>query len=117
MFADTLTITVNTVAKVLVKINQDAYASEYMLREATQQFVLRIRHTEVNRNGASVDRHNVEITQTIFATESAAEIVRKVYVVIEVAKSDLDTYLSTAMADFLKLSSPAVLTKLIGWES
>lgn len=117
MFADTLTVTVNTVGKVLAKINQDGYSSEYQLREAAQMFALRIRHTEVNRNGSKVDRHNVELTQTIYATESAAEIVRKVYVVIEVAKSDLDTYLATALADFCKLSSPAVLTKLNGWES
>lgn len=117
MFADTLTITVNAVAKTVTKINQDQYSSEYLFKDSTQSISLKIRHTKTKPAAGAKDRHNVELVQTVFATSEAAEIVRKVYVVIEIANSDLDTYLATAMADFLKLTSPAVLTKLNGWES
>nr|UJQ85583.1 MAG: hypothetical protein 2 [Leviviridae sp.] len=86
MFADPAVITVNAVAKNLVRINQDKYSSEYLLRSATDEFRLNIRNTSYTdkKRGVAIDRHNVELIQTVFPVAPATtSIVRKTYVVIE----------------------------------
>lgn len=92
MFADTIAITINAVAKTLVRINQDGYSSEYRLREATGEFSLKIRNTSYNdktRSGLRVDRHNVELKETIYAVAPATiNTVRKSYFTFEHDLSD-----------------------------
>lgn len=114
MFGNTLTLPHADGNIVCVKINQDAYTSEYMFRNATHQVVVKIRHTETK---SGQDRHNVEVTQTVFATESVAEIVRKVYIVLEQSKSDTDVKLTDALADWLIATADAAVTSLLAWES
>lgn len=90
-FANPLVITVNGVAKTLLKINQDNYGSEYFLREATQSFRVKIRHTREAGSTATgkIHRSNVEITQTIFAVAPAVtDNVRQVYQVLRNGESD-----------------------------
>jgi hypothetical protein len=68
-FANPLVLTVNSVAKNLPKINQDNYGSEYYLRETTQEFRVKIRHSEdkaVTGTG-KIHRSNVTVTQTVFS--------------------------------------------------
>lgn len=118
MLGDTLTLTLPVGGeKVLNKINQDGYTSEYFLREATQEFTARVRHTTAKAGGGleDRDRHNVEITQKIYATSSAAEIVRKFYVVFENYDGDADTDTIEALAAWLV--SGTILTQLFGWQS
>jgi hypothetical protein len=86
MFADPSVVTVNAVAKNLVRINQDRYSSEYLLRSATDEFRLNIRNTSYldKKRGVTIDRHNVELIQTVFPVAPATtSIVRKTYAVIE----------------------------------
>jgi hypothetical protein len=45
MFADPSVVTINAVAKNLVRINQDKYSSEYLLRSSTEEFRLNIRNS------------------------------------------------------------------------
>lgn len=120
MFADTLTITVNAVAKALIRINQDGYSSEYFLREATQEFSLRIRNTDYTdkTRGVKVSRHNVEFIQTVYPVAPAiSSTVRKAYYVFE---NDLgDTVVdpvktALGLAGFL---TEANLTKMANKES
>lgn len=68
MFADTITVTINAVAKVLTRINQDNYCSEYVLRGATEQFVLNIRNTKYTDKVRQVEvhRHNFELVHTVY---------------------------------------------------
>lgn len=119
MFADPLTITVNSVAKAMVKINQDSYSSEYLLREATQEWRLKIRHSSSldKLTGKTVDRHNVEFTQTVYATGAVAQIVRKVYLV---ATNNRDDTVADPLNDILGFvgffTSPNT-TKLLNYES
>ena len=47
MFTDTLTVTINAVAKVMVRVNQDGYSSEYRLKETDGEFRLRDRKSVV----------------------------------------------------------------------
>jgi hypothetical protein len=119
MFADPQSVTVNAVAKSLVKINQDGFSSEYLLRSSTDEFRFRIRNTSYRPKGSAVlfDRHNVELIQTVFATGSAPAYVRKAYAVFENQQGDTLTdpkYVALALAGFL---TDANLTKLMNFES
>jgi hypothetical protein len=89
-FANPLVITVNAVAKTLQKINQDSYGSEYYLREATQDFRVKIRHTleKATTLTGQVHRSNVDFTQTVFGVAGAADNVRQVYIVLRNGKND-----------------------------
>jgi hypothetical protein len=70
MLANTLTLTVNAVAKVLVRINQDNYGSEYRLLSDTERYTLKIRHSSTKpKNGDSgFDSHNVMVEHVVFPT-------------------------------------------------
>lgn len=116
-FTDPQSITVNAVAKSLVRINQDGYSSEYFLREALGEYTFKIRNTSFLRDGQTIDRHNVEVTQTIYATTTVPALVRKAYTVIEHSRSDTAAdavFLGLALAGWM--TSPN-LTKLVNRES
>jgi hypothetical protein len=122
MFGDTLTVTLDGsggTARVCSKINQDAYSSEYLNRISTDEIRVRIRHSkEAAKAGQSypMERHNVEFTQTVFATPTAEEKVRQIYVVIRNRADDalVDvTNLAEALPFWL---TDANLDKLNIWE-
>jgi hypothetical protein len=104
----------------LKKINQDAYSSEYLFRDSTSQYRVRVRHTKANATAtrpAIYDRHNFEAVQTIFAAGDVAEYERKFYFVIEHLPSDTSVALADAVCDKAILTSNALLVSLLGWES
>jgi len=68
MFANTLTLTINAVAKTLVRVNQDSYGSEYKFSDDVEKISMVIRHSTDKVKGLSVNRHNVFMERTIFAT-------------------------------------------------
>nr|UJQ85490.1 MAG: hypothetical protein 2 [Leviviridae sp.] len=123
MFADPTTLTVNSVAKALVKINQDQYSSEYLLRTALDEFRLRIRNSTYmdKKRGATIDRHNVEFIHTVFPIAPATlATVRKTYTVIENQQGDTladPTYTASALFAWLTATSNANITKLMNFES
>jgi hypothetical protein len=85
--------------KTLVWINQDNYGSEYYLLEATQDFRVKIRHTRetAGKGKIALERHNVELTQTIFSTvDGVPDTVLQVYAVVRNSRT-------TAAADVAKL--------------
>jgi hypothetical protein len=120
MFADPAVVTVNSVAKNLFRINQDKYSSEYMLRSSTDEFRLRIRNTSYTdkKRGVTIDRHNVELTHTLFpVAPSTRSFIRKTYTVIENEQGDTLTdpqYVASALFAYL---SAANITKLMNFES
>ncbi len=59
MLANTLTLTINSVAKVLLRINQDNYGSEYRLVSASERITLKIRHSSQRTGNSQFDQHNV----------------------------------------------------------
>jgi hypothetical protein len=121
MFADTITITINSVAKVLTRVNQDGYSSEYLLRGASDEFRLKIRNSEyvdTKRGGKTIDRHNVEFTQTVFPVAPATvSTVRKSYAVFENERVDGLTEPLNFDLGFVAFFTNANITKLINWES
>lgn len=121
MFADTLTITINAVAKVLNRINQDGYSSEYFLREATGEFRLRLRNTsyvDKSRASTKVDRHNIELVQTIYAAAPTdPNKIRKWYTVFENDQGDAVVDSAKFVAGAGAFVTEANATKMINWES
>jgi hypothetical protein len=86
-FGATLTITINAVAKVLNRINQDNYGSEFFLRETLVSYRVKIRHSKVKATADKPyesDRHNVELTVTTFATATTPQRVSTFYTVMQV---------------------------------
>lgn len=119
-FADTITITINSVAKVLNRINQDQYSSEYFLRGTLDEFRLKVRNTSyVNKaTGRTVDRHNVELTQTVYPVAPATiPTTRKAYSVLENERSDGITEPLNFDLGFVGFFSSANVTKLLNYES
>lgn len=119
MLGDTITVTYNSVATVLSKINQDKYSAEYLKRTATDEFRLLVRHsTESAKPGVvPFERHNFELTRTVFATPTVAEIKDiSSHTVRTKRGSDPATAQLTALAATGWLTG-ANLTKLIAWES
>lgn len=104
-------------AKSLAKINQDAYGSEYYLREATQEFRVKIRHSREapQADGTILERHNFEITQTVFGVAPAPDVVRSAYVVLRNSKKDtlVDiTNIGTALSFYMDATHYG---DLVGW--
>lgn len=120
MFADPSVVTINAVAKNLVRINQDKYSSEYVLRSATDEYRLNIRNSSYTdkKRGVVIDRHNAELIHTVFpVSPSTLSTVRKVYTVIENQRGDtLVDPRNTALGLFAFLTS-ANIDKLMNFES
>lgn len=75
MLANTLTLTINSVAKVLTRVNQDDFASYYQLKSATEKITLQVRNSDetVKNKTVKYDRHNVFVEWTIYATPTSFE--------------------------------------------
>lgn len=119
MFSDPITITVNAVAKPLVRINQDAYGSEYFLREATQEWRLKIRNSSyTSASGVLIDRHNFEFTNTVYPVLPAqVSTVRKIYSVFENYRSDTTADPLNTFVGFVGFMTSGNITKALNYES
>lgn len=105
--------TISFASKTLNKINSPSYASEYLYRDATEQYVVKIRHSQT---GDGKDRHNVEAVHTVWNADPALNIVRKSYIVIELMPTDDTVALTAALAAFLTATTNEVLGELNDWE-
>jgi hypothetical protein len=120
MFADTITITINSIAKVLVRINQDGYSSEYLLKESLSEFRLRLRNTSYTDKVRSkkVDRHNVELVETVYPVAPATSAtIRKCYTVFENDNGDSLVTTAKTVVGTLAFLTEANATKLLNYES
>lgn len=117
MLGNTLTITVATVPYVLTKINQDSYASEYLYRDADEEFTAKVRHSTTTKSGVKYDRHNFELRHKVYATLTTAELNRMMYYVMEQTPQDVTIDLPKAACDLAVATSGSFLTSLTKWES
>lgn len=123
MFTDPQTVTINGVARVLQRINQDGYSSEYRLRGPTTDHTMSLRNTSYldKKRGVMIDRHNVEYVHTVFpVAPSTVATKRKVYVVIENQQGDTledPVHYAVGLLNWLTASSGANITKLLNFES
>ncbi len=121
-FPDTITITINAVPKVLLRLdNGQAYSSEYRLRNANvDEFLMTIRNTSYTDKVSKrrIDRHSVELVHTVLpVAPSEIPTVRKMYAVLE--NQAVDTVIDPAKfgAGYVGFLTEANLTKLINYES
>lgn len=120
MFPNTLTITIDGVAKVLTKLTEQNYSSEYRLREASGNMTLKIRHSsfaDKARGGRSVDRHNVEFVHTVYGTGDDPNTIRKTYFVIENDVRDTDADVVKTSLGFFGFATQANLEDLVEGQS
>lgn len=70
MFPATITLTVNAVAKILNRVNQDSYGSEYQLADVSDAWNLKIRHSidAKDGDGLVMKRHNVFVEHVVYPT-------------------------------------------------
>lgn len=118
--ANTLSITINSVEKILKRINQDNFGTRYYLHEADQEWTVNIRHSQESpqKDGTVYDRHNVELIHTVFDTEAALGFTRVTYIVIRNERDDDYTeigYDVESVADLIKATGN--IQDLLGWVS
>lgn len=73
MFAATITITIApSVTRVLNRVNQDSYGSEYQYSDSLEAISMKIRHTtdSVDGDGLTMKRHNVFFERVVYPTVS-----------------------------------------------
>lgn len=125
MLGDTLTITLDGsggTAKVLPKVNQDGYSSEYYLDETTQWFRCKIRHTAdtVKAGALPVERHTVTFSRYTKPTVSLP--LGSLSEVIFTIKND-SAYLAADTIDiseamsFYMVKAGGIAARLLGKES
>lgn len=102
-----------------IKINQDKYSSEYLCKRTLDEVRVRIRHSKTKASATmpAMERHNVEIVTTTYATADAEEYPRKDYMVIERKLGDADVKQTDAMSDLCIASANAFVVSLLNWES
>lgn len=120
-FPDTITITINAVAKVLTRIRDDDYGSEYRLRNANiEMFRVIIKNTTYSEksSGTAIDRHSVELVHTVYPVAPAVTpMVRKMYAVLENQATDTIVDPAKFGTGFVGFLTEANLTKLLNFES
>lgn len=119
MFADPTVVTINAVAKNLLRINQDGYASEYFLKGTLDEFKLSIRNTErTDKTYGRVIRHAVELVQLVYPVSPAVTgLQRKAYAVLEHAYNDTTVDVAKFAAGLSAFLTEANWTKTINMES
>jgi hypothetical protein len=120
-FPDTITITINAVAKNLLRIREDGYSSEYRLRNANvEDFRMNIRNSSYleKSTGRTIDRHNVELVHTVYPVAPATiPTVRRFYSVLENQAVDTVVDPSKFAAGAAAFLTEANFTKLVNFES
>jgi hypothetical protein len=118
--ASTVAVTVNSVAKTLNRIRDDGYSSEYLLREATGEFRLKVRHSEYTdkTRGKVVNRHNLELVQVVYPTGGAlVNTIRKAYLVFEQDFGDTDSSAMDVDEALIDFTTDTVIGDLQAWMS
>jgi hypothetical protein len=118
MIGDTLTVTYDSVANTLVKINQDQYSSEYLKRTATEELRVRIRNTnESSAKGQNpFERHQVELTRTEYDTVNGDRIFTASTVIRLRRGTNPDVAEKVALA-LCGMLNASFVDKVVNWES
>lgn len=118
-FPDTFTVTVNSVAKVLTKLNSgNPYETIYRLRGTTDQYDLAIRHkTFRDAVRGTVNRHAFELVHTVYpVAPSTTPTIRKTYTVMEETPSDVVADVQKFDEAFVASLTAGNITKLLNYE-
>ena len=99
--------------------NPVPYGSEYSVRETTQQFLARIRHLKEKptQGGIIMDRHQFELTRTVFGTSGDPDIVQQAYLIFRMGSRDSVADAAKIGESVTKLLDLAAITDLGNWLS
>jgi hypothetical protein len=98
MLSNTITFTVDSVAKILTRIREDKDGSLYRLKNTTEQIDVRIRHSTRYPNGAQVNSHNLYWTHTVYATDTTPEYNYMASITLSESEGADPTYLTATIA-------------------
>lgn len=116
-----ITLNIGGSDQVLAQISESSYSSEYMLRDTTKEYRMKIRHSQekVAKGAPSVDRHNVELTVRTFPTDTMPlGSTDQAYIVIRSnpnSNGATAVDIATTLSNFLV--NPGVLEAIVGWQS
>lgn len=105
MFANTLTITIDGVARVMTRVNQDNFGSLYLLKDATQKFSLQFRNGTDKASPENLDRHTMVFEHTVYATSTASEKYYSMTSTLRCRQTSDPTWLGKVAAGFVTLLS------------
>lgn len=112
-----ITITVNAIAKVLPRINQDNFGSVYRLKESDAEYQLVIRHSYEGKAGpAQIERHNVDFTMTTFDDLTGNPIVYQSYTIMRNPRN-MDPVNTTNVTKALAVWVNTVAADLSAWQN
>jgi hypothetical protein len=123
MLGDTITVTLGGsggTARVCNKINQDNFTAEYLNRGTGDEVRVKVRHSRENpkADGRRLDRHNVEITHTVYAVaDTSPEYTRVTSTTIRNYPDDDSADVSDLAEASSYLLDETLILKLVGWES
>lgn len=116
-FGATVSITVNAVAKVLNRINQDNYGSEYSLLSDTDAWNLKVRHStdSADSDGMIMLRHNLYLEHITYSTSTTPMKKESITWTMRAGKTDGVTDVvndAKGFADYLAASTYQVISDL-----
>lgn len=105
--------------KLLTRIKEGDYSSEYRYVSSVEEYALFIRHSKAKPTpeGLDRDRHNVELVIRTFPTETTPLVVKKTYMVVEQNANDVITTCSFALLALLTSNENAILNAVHLWDS
>lgn len=126
MFGDTISLgPVDGVDCYAKRINQDGYSSEYSFRNGLRDIRVRIRHSkETAKVGLPLlERHNVLVSENVFATPTQAALFREFSSTFRCSASDsaggvhVNAIHQSVMYGLSGSGSPDTVLRLASWES
>jgi hypothetical protein len=118
MLSDPQTVTINSVAKVMPRINQDNNSSVYRLRSSLDEYVLTIKHSNGKIVGGQPgEGHLAKLDYTVFATATAPELHLACWAVLQNPDGFDLTLSRNTMLGLMGYLSSANIDKLLNGES
>lgn len=119
-FSDPLVLTLDGAAKSMNRVRPNGqFGSEYLLTETAQEFRAFIRSQELGLepDGRRQVRHNISVRWTVFATLTAAELIRQTSFTVSHYKGDDVTKWDDTLIGAASLGTVANAVKLNNYES
>lgn len=117
MLSEPITVTYNTVAKQLPRVNQDNNGSDYYLDDGQQKYKLSVRHT-IPARGAGGESHMVRLDVEQYDTDGAYLRTASAWTVLKTWDQSQDTaesdYAAQALVD---LTDDTFIDQILARES
>lgn len=118
-FNDPLTVTIDSVARNLARIDFARGSSEYSEVTETDRVtaVVRSSTSKPDQNGNVTHRHNISVRQVVFATDTESEKVRQAAFTLQRYDGDSLADVTGMALGMIDLITQANLDKLVNYES